>query len=56
MVTIGFSTASYSVREDTGNVHVTVSVQVNTLDRDVTVTLTTMNNTAMRECRKNLKS
>jgi len=51
-VTIGFNTTSYSVREDAGNVSVNISVQAGTLDRDVIVTLTTMNSTAMRECRK----
>ena len=52
MVTIGFSPAAYSVREDAGGVSVNLSVQDGTLDRDVLVTMTTMNNTAMCESLK----
>ena len=54
MVTIGFNPATYSVREDAGSVSVTLSVQDETLDRDVIVTMTTMNGTAMRESQKEL--
>ena len=49
MVTIGFNPATYSVREDAGGVSVTLSVQAGTLGRDVILTMTTMNSTAMRE-------
>ena len=54
-VTIGLNPVTYSVREGAGNVSVTLSAQAGTLDRDVIVTLTTMNNTAMCECRATLK-
>ena len=54
VVTIGLNPATYSVREDAGSVNVTLSVLAGTLDRDVIVTLTTMNSTAMCECRKTL--
>ena len=52
VVLIGFNRTTYSVREDAGGVNVTLSVLDGTLDRDVIVTLTTMNSTAMCECRK----
>ena len=51
MVTIGLNTTTYSVCEDALSVNVTLSVQAGTLDRDVVVTLTTMNSTAMCEVR-----
>ena len=54
-VTIGLNPVTYSVREDAGNVSVTLFAQAGTLYRDVIVTLTTMNSTAMRECRTVLK-
>ena len=54
-VAIGLNPVTYSVREDAGNVSVTLSAQAGTLDRDVIVTLTTMNGTAMCECRTTLK-
>jgi len=58
VVTIGFNrtTLSYSVREDGGSVSVILSVLVGTLDRDVIVTLTTINSTAMRESLKTFKN
>ena len=49
VVTIGFSRTPYSVSEDAGSVSVTVSVQTGTLDRDVVVTLSTVNGTALCE-------
>ena len=52
MVTIGFSRAAYSVSEDAGSVSVTVSVQTGTLDRDVVITLSTVNGTALCESLK----
>jgi len=52
VVTIGFNRTTYSVHEDAGSVGVTLSVQAGTLDRDVVVTLTTINNTALRESSK----
>ena len=55
VVTIGLNPATYSVREGAGNVSVTLSVLAGTLGQDVTVILTTMNNTAMRECMTTLK-
>ena len=55
MVTIGFSPATYSVPEVAGSVSVTLSVHTGTLDRDVLVTLTTMNGTAMCESLKVLR-
>ena len=55
VVTIGLSPATYSIREDAGNVSVTLSAQAGTLDRDVIVTLTTMNSTAICECRTTLR-
>ena len=47
VVTIGFNRTAYSVSEDAGSVTVTLSVQTGTLDRDVIVTLSTINGTAM---------
>ena len=47
VVTIRFPEAAYPVSEDAGNVSVTVSVQNGTLDRDVIVTLSTINSTAI---------
>ena len=52
VVTIGFNPATYSVREDAGSISVTLSVQDGIQDRDVLVTLTTMNSTAMCESLK----
>ena len=49
MVTIGLNRTVYSVSEDAGSVSVTLSVQNGTLDRDVIVTLSTTNGTAMCE-------
>ena len=54
-VAVGLNPATYSIHEDAGNVSVTLSAQAGTLDRDVIVTLTTMNGTAMRKCRTVLK-
>ena len=50
VVTIGFS-RTYSVREDTANITITVLVFMNYLarDRDVLVTLSTSDGTAMGE-------
>ena len=45
VVTIGFS-RNYSVREDGGNISITVLVLMNSLARDVVVTLSTQNDTA----------
>ena len=56
VVTIGLNTTTYSVCEDEHSVIVTLSVQAGTLDRDVIVTLKTMNSTAMRESLKALKN
>ena len=39
MVTIGFDSLTYSVVEDAGSVHVTVSIMNGTLARNVVVTL-----------------
>ena len=47
MVTIGFRSTTYSGSEDADSVSVTVSVQAGTLDRNVIVTLSTINGTAM---------
>ena len=47
MVTIGFNKTAYSVSEDAGSVSVTLSVQTGGLDRDVIVTLSTVNGTAL---------
>ena len=45
VVTIGFS-GNYSVRENAGSVSITVLVLMNSLARDVTVTLSTVDDTA----------
>ena len=55
VVLIGLNPATYSIGEDAGDVNVTLSVLAGTLDRDVIVTLTTMNSTAMCESLKALK-
>ena len=55
VITIGLNPAAYSIREGAGNVSVSLSVLAGTLGRDVIVTLTTMNSTAMRECGTTLK-
>ena len=49
VVTIGFNETAYSVSEDAGSANVTLSVQTGTLDRNVIVTLSTINGTAMCE-------
>ena len=49
VVTIGFNRTAYSVSEDAGSVTVMLSVQTGALDRDVIVTLSTINGTALRE-------
>ena len=54
IVTIGFTNAAYSVYEDAGSVSVTVSVQTGNLDRNVIVTLSTVNGTALCESLKSL--
>ena len=48
MVTIGFS-GTYSVREDANRIAITVLVLMNSLARDVSVTLSTSDGTAMGE-------
>ena len=45
VVTIGFN-GTYSVREDAGSISIVVLVLMNSLARDVVVTLSTMDNTA----------
>ena len=57
VVVIGFSETACSTSrtyasEDAGSVSVTVSVQTGTLDRDVVVTLSTVNGTALCESLK----
>jgi len=47
VVTIGFSRTAYSVNEGASSVSVTLSVQTGTLGRDVVVTLSTINSTAL---------
>ena len=47
MVTVGFNKTVYSVSEDAVGVSITVSVQAGTLERDVILTLSTVNGTAM---------
>ena len=49
VATIGFNRTGYSVSEDAGSVNVTLSVQNGNLDRDVIITLSTVNNTAICE-------
>ena len=46
-VVIGFNPTTYSVSEDVGSVTVAVSLLSGILARDVTVSLHTMNNTAL---------
>ena len=48
MVTIGFS-GTNSVREDAGSVSIVVLVLMNSLARDVVVTLSTQDNSARSE-------
>ena len=48
VVTIGFN-GTYSVCEDAGNITITVLVLMNSLARDVSVTLSTSDGTAMGE-------
>jgi len=48
VVTIGFN-GTYSVREDAGSINITVLVLMNSLVRDVLVTLSTSDGTAMGE-------
>ena len=45
VVTIGFS-GTYHVHEDTGHISITVLVLMNSLARDVVVTLSTLDDTA----------
>ena len=45
VVTIGFN-GTYSVREDAGSISITVFVLMNSLARDVIVTLSTLDDTA----------
>ena len=47
VVTIGFNKTAYSVSEDAGSVTIALSVQMGAQDRDVVVTLTSINGTAM---------
>ena len=47
VVTIGFNKTAYSVSEDAGSVTIALSVQTGAQDRDVVVTLTSINGTAM---------
>ena len=47
MITIGFNETAYSVSEDGGSVNITLSVQIGALDRDVSVTLSSINGAAM---------
>jgi len=49
VVTIGFNQSTYIVTEGAGNVSVTVDVQ-GSLARDVVVTLSTVDGTAMGRC------
>ena len=54
VATIGFSRATHSVSEGAGSVNVTISVQTGTLGRDVIVSLSSVNGTAIRESLKPL--
>ena len=54
VVTIGFSRTAYTVSEDVASVSVTVSVQTGTLERDIIVTLSTINGSALCESLKPL--
>ena len=56
MVTIGFNKTAYSVSEDAGSVSITLSVQMGAQDRDVVVTLSSINGTALCKFLKELKS
>ena len=47
VVTIGLNKTAYSVSEDASSVSITLSVQIGALDRDVVVTLSSMNGTAL---------
>ena len=47
VVTIGFNKTAYSVSEDASSVSITLSVQIGALDRDVVVTMSSTNGTAM---------
>ena len=47
VVAIGFNETAYSVSEDASSVNITLSVQIDDLDRDIVVTLSSMNGTAM---------
>ena len=49
MVTIGFNRTAYSVSEDASCVSIALSVQIGAQDRDVVVTLSSINGTAMRK-------
>jgi len=48
VVTIGFS-GTYSVPEDAGGINITILVLMNSLARDVSVTLSTSDGTAIGE-------
>ena len=54
VVTIGLSSTAYTVSENADSVSVTVSVQNGVLDRDVIVTLSTINGSALCESLKPL--
>ena len=56
MVTIGFNKTAYSVSEDEGSVSVTLFVQIGAQDRDVVITLSSINGTALCKFLKQLKS
>ena len=47
VITIGFNKTAYSVSEDASSVSITLSVQIGALDRDIVVTLSSMNGTAV---------
>ena len=49
VVTIGFNKTAYSASEDASSVSITLSVEIGALDRDVIVTLSSINGTAMRK-------
>ena len=49
MITVGINKTAYSVSEDGGSISITLSVQNEILDRDIIVTLSTINSTAMCE-------
>ena len=46
VVTIGVNKTAYSANEDASSVSITLSVQIGALDRDVVVTLSSINGTA----------